>query len=578
MLSANDDVRNLEKKLMGMQDDTAKVNILVKLGKHYCSKENNKALMFLQEAYTLSTYLNYTEGIGKSLFWQGRVYYYTDDYPLSNKYFERAEKYFQNEEFNDEYSFLCFAKGENYRINGDYIRAVESYTQALELAETSGNQKYISTFYSSLGMVHLDRKDAEKAMGYFKESLRRKKGIKDKVGISNILTCIGKAFEDLNLYDSSLYYHHQAIEIRKELKNERAIAGSEYNIAGVLIKMQLYKEAEQALLIAKKNFTKFEEKTGIIITNLRIAIARSRQNLPDAITIAESALQIAMDIDNPNLISHSYKILSEIYFYNQDYLKAYDYLKRNHVIQDSLFSTEKERILAEYEEQFQSERKDREIEYYRSENKIQNQNIILLAVFLIAAVGFVLLLFFLFRVKSTALKRQQKLLEQESIIHTQENKLVEKENQILQEQLEAKNRALASKALEMIRLNDTISHIIEKLEKLNHTNNNNPAVYKHIKEIIHELDNQTKQNIWNEFNKIFKNIHSDFYAKLLNICPDLTPTEIKTAALLRLNLTTKEIASIAFKSEGGVKTTRYRLRKKLNLGSDEKLIPFLMQI
>jgi DNA-binding CsgD family transcriptional regulator len=64
----------------------------------------------------------------------------------------------------------------------------------------------------------------------------------------------------------------------------------------------------------------------------------------------------------------------------------------------------------------------------------------------------------------------------------------------------------------------------------------------------------------------------------LERCPDLSPTEIKTAALLKLNLTTKEIAAITFKSEGGIKTTRYRLRKKLELSSDDKLIPFLMQI
>jgi DNA-binding CsgD family transcriptional regulator len=148
----------------------------------------------------------------------------------------------------------------------------------------------------------------------------------------------------------------------------------------------------------------------------------------------------------------------------------------------------------------------------------------------------------------------------------------------LQEQLESKNRELAAKALEMLRLNETISSIISKLEEFNHSAVTNPEMVKHIKEIIHDLENQTKQNIWNEFDKIFKNIHSDFYSKLLQICPDLTATEIKTAALLKLNLTTKEIASIAFKSEGGVKTTRYRLRKKLGLTGDEKLIPFLMQI
>jgi DNA-binding CsgD family transcriptional regulator len=58
----------------------------------------------------------------------------------------------------------------------------------------------------------------------------------------------------------------------------------------------------------------------------------------------------------------------------------------------------------------------------------------------------------------------------------------------------------------------------------------------------------------------------------------LSATEIKIAALLKLNLTTKEIAAITFKSDGGIKITRYRLRKKLALTSDENLVPFLMKI
>lgn len=575
---AQDETLILEKKLPLMEDDTAKVNVLIKLGKLKCSIENDKALMYLQEAFTISTSLNFTDGIGRSLMWQGRVYYYKDDYPLSNKYFDKAEEYLKIDRLKDDLSFLYFVKGENYRINGDYIRALESYKKALELAEETGNMKYKSTFYSSIGRVLLDRNEPRKAMTYLKVGLKQKKSIDDNQGVSNNYTCLGMAYEQLDNLDSSLWYHNEALKIRVELNNERAIAGSEYNKAGILIKMKKYREAEQSSRIARKNFAKFDEKTGIIIADLRLAIARSNLGQKDAIELAESSLKSAQEIDNPSLISHAYRVISRIYFLQKKYDLSYEFLSMHKKLDDSLFNIEKERFLTEFEEKFQSERKDREIEFYKAENKIQNQNIILLIVLLITAIGFAVLLFFLFRLKSTTVKRQNKLIEQEQVIHEQESKIAEKENQLLQEQLEAKNRELASKALEMLRLNDTITTIIEKLDRFNHSVDKNSEISKHIKDIIQELETQTKQNIWNEFNQIFKNIHSDFYSKLLEICPDLTATEIKTAALLKLNLTSKEIAAISFKSEGGVKTTRYRLRKKLNLSSDEKLIPFLMQI
>jgi DNA-binding CsgD family transcriptional regulator len=359
---------------------------------------------------------------------------------------------------------------------------------------------------------------------------------------------------------------------------DRSIAGSEYNIGGILIKMGKYVQAEESLQIALDNFIMLEEKTGIIITNLRLAVARNRQGKPDAFNLAESALSMAKKINNPSLISRGYEVLSDISFYNKNYKKSHEYLLKHKTLQDSLFTADKERLLTEFEAKFQSERKDNEIKLLKGKSKIQQKNNILLISLITVLVGVIVLLIFLFRFKSTALNRQKKLINQGNIIHIQESKIIEKENLILKEQLESKNRELASKALEMIRFNDTISIVIEKLEGFNSTINKNQEESKHIKNVIYELENQTKQNIWNEFDKIFKNIHSGFYDKLLEICPDLTASEIKTAALLKLNLTTKEIAAITFKSEGGIKTTRYRLRKKLSLSSDEKLVPFLMKI
>ncbi len=575
---AEDDIQQLESKLFNLPEDMVKVNILIKLGEYYCSVDNEKALLYLQEAFTISTTEKYTEGIGKSLLWQGRVYYYKDDYFLSVKYLDKAKEILETTNELDVLAFLYFAKGEVCSIRGDYIHAMEMYKTAIKLTEKTGNMKYMSSFYMSMGVVLLKRNDPENAMVYFKETLSIKKAIDDQQGISNTLTCIGKSYEELGELDSSLLYFHRALKIRNDLKMERAIAGSEYNIGGILIKMGKYAEAEESLNIALENFSMLDEKTGICMTNLRLAIARNFQGRTGAFRLAENALSMAKTIDNPSLISKGYKVLSDIFYFNKNYKGSYEYLIRHKALQDSLFTADKERLLTEFDAKFQSERKDNEIKLLKGKSKIQQKNNILLTVLITALFGVIVLLFFLFRFKSTALNRQQKLMEQENIIHAQESEIIEKENLILQEQLESKNRELASKAFEMLRFNDAISSIIEKLEGFNSTANKTPEESQHIKEIIYELENQTKQNIWNEFDKIFKNIHSGFYDKLLEICPDLTATEIKTAALLKLNLTTKEIAAITFKSEGGIKTTRYRLRKKLSLSSDENLVPFLMKI
>lgn len=577
-VSADNQLLELENQLASMADDTAKANVLIRLGEHYCSLDNDKALEYLQEAYTISTASKYNIGMGKSMLWQGRVYYYKDDYRLGLKYFDRAKTILENTKEFDDLSFVYFGKGEIFKIRGDYIRALEMYQEAIKIAEKTGNKKHISSYYGSIGVVLLNRNDIEKALGYFKKAISIKEAINDQKGISNILTCMGFTYEKIGKLDSSLMHHQQALEIRTRLNLDRAVAASQYNIANIQTKLGHYREAEEALDIALRNFTSLDEKTGIIITSLQIAQTHSKQKKNDAAEIALEALNMALSIDNPNLVSHVYKVLSEIYHDNNNYKSSYNYLIKHKTIQDSLFSTEKERILTEIEEEFQSELKDNEIALLKDKSLSQRNNNILLIILSVLLLGLSILLISMFRYKSKAFRQQQKLLEQDSIIHAQESKLVEKENTILQEQLESKNRELASKALEMLRLNETISGIINKLEDFNVSADANPEMIKHIREIIHELENQTKQNIWDEFDKIFKNIHSSFYSRLLQISPDLTATEIKTAALLKLNLTTKEIASIAFKSESSVKTNRYRLRKKLGISGDEKLIPFLMQI
>ena len=575
---AEDDIHQLESKLLNLPEDTVKVNTLIKLGEYYCSVDNEKALVFLQEAFTISTTGDYPEGIGLSLLWQGRVYYYKDQYDIAINYLDKAKKVLETLTDTDVLAFCYFSRGEIYKIRGDYVNALTFYRDAIKLTELTQNIKFMSSCYTSIGAVLLDRKDPENAMVYFRESLSIKKAINDQQGISNALTCIGKSYEELGELDSSLMYFHRALKIRTDLKMDRTIAGSEYNIGGILIKMGKYVQAEESLQIALDNFIMLEEKTGIIITNLRLAVARNRQGKSDAFYLAESALSMAGKINNPSLISRGCKILSDISFYNANYKKSYEFLLKHKTLQDSLFTADKERLLTEFEAKFQSERKDNEIRLLKGESKIQRKSNILLTILIAVLVGGIVLLIILFRLKSTAFSRQQKLMEQENIIHAQESEIIEKENLILQEQLESKNRELASKAFEMLRFNDAISIIIEKLEGFNSTMNKNQEESEHIKNIIYELENQTKQNIWNEFDKIFKNIHSGFYDRLLEVCPDLTATEIKTAALLKLNLTTKEISAITFKSEGGIKTTRYRLRKKLSLASDENLVPFLMKI
>ncbi len=58
--------------------------------------------------------------------------------------------------------------------------------------------------------------------------------------------------------------------------------------------------------------------------------------------------------------------------------------------------------------------------------------------------------------------------------------------------------------------------------------------------------------------------------------PSLTPVDLRFCALLRLNLSTKDIAKFTSLTVRGVETARYRLRKKLDIKDKESLVQFLI--
>ena len=109
----------LENRLANAKNDTAKANALIDLGEAYCSLKNDKALMYLQEAFTISTTQNYEVGIGRSLLWQGRVYYYKDEYPLAIKYLSTSRPFLEKANDKENLAFLYFVEGEIQRIRGD---------------------------------------------------------------------------------------------------------------------------------------------------------------------------------------------------------------------------------------------------------------------------------------------------------------------------------------------------------------------------------------------------------------------------------------------------------------------------
>jgi DNA-binding response OmpR family regulator len=147
------------------------------------------------------------------------------------------------------------------------------------------------------------------------------------------------------------------------------------------------------------------------------------------------------------------------------------------------------------------------------------------------------------------------------------------------EAIKQKDWELTLQAKNMLTNTEFNTKLLSKLEILTKSHlEDNESAKKILNDIKSELNLKIKTQAWEDFETHFKSVHPLFMENLINNFPKLSSGEIKLCALLRLNLNSKEIASILFQNPQSIDIARYRLRKKMDLNRDENLNSFLLSI
>jgi DNA-binding CsgD family transcriptional regulator len=162
-------------------------------------------------------------------------------------------------------------------------------------------------------------------------------------------------------------------------------------------------------------------------------------------------------------------------------------------------------------------------------------------------------------------------LESVNIRLENQNILLEKEK--LKNELIYKNKELATNVMYLVQKNEFITDIAQRAKEIL-AGQPEPAKQA-FSNLAADLQRNTDDKVWKEFEIRFQEVHEEFYHRLNERFPNLTPNEKKLAAFLRLNMSSKDISAITFQSPDSIKIARSRLRKKFDLPSDENLISFL---
>ncbi|WP_445737708.1 hypothetical protein [Mariniflexile sp.] len=177
--------------------------------------------------------------------------------------------------------------------------------------------------------------------------------------------------------------------------------------------------------------------------------------------------------------------------------------------------------------------------------------------------------------KEEAAKRQQQEDKFKLDRLEAERKMLKLKEENLSFEIKKKNSELASSTLNNIKKNELLTELIKDIKKIDEDVLNS-SLRSPIKKVIKKINNHlVDKDDWLTFELHFRNAHADFFDKLREKHPDLSSNEIKLSAYLKLNLSSKEIASLMNISLRSVEQSRWRLRKKLNLPKESSLTNYI---
>lgn len=533
-----------------------KINSLLYISDSLFTSYPDQSLNYTQQALLLSEEHNYEKGKLRSMIRMADLYWEKTDLKTALSFADRAKALAIKLNDQKEYAEALLIIGKAYTDLGDYDKSSEMNFEALKIFENENDKVGIGKALNRIGYIYFEQENFDKALEYYSQSLKIAREINDLVGTSRGLNNVAAVYGSKGEFNNFEAYIIEAVEINKQI-GRKLWEGINYLNLGVISRdSKNYDTAYSYYKKADDIFTELNNIPKIVSVNIGLSKYYSETgNQEKSLYHAMFAYDIGQINNLKKSIYESAKRLHEIYIEGDDLTNAYKFSSIEYQMKDSLDIEKSMTRLSQLELLYEFEKLDQE-------EKLKHQK----RDYIYIIVGTSLL--FIFIVTIILLVARQRIKAKNTII----------EKKQLENELEMRNKELTSNVMALMKKNEILSEIADKLMDIR-----DEAVKDEtksaIKRIAGELQKTTDDEIWDEFEVRFRQVHSDFYEKLIQKYPNLSPNEQRLCAFLRLNMTTKEISELTGQRTGTLEIARSRLRKKLNITNTQvNLVTFLSQI
>lgn len=450
-------------------------------------------------------------------------------------------------------------RGQVHHQQGKHSLAMSSYLEALALHKQFDKPHRKADILLHIADLEMDHRYYGQSLIYSREALEIYEGREDVYYQAETHKKIGKALFALGQVPESRHHLELAIVLAQEMGATDVLAAAKIILGRV-------QRAEGQFTASLKSLTEghqlseqdrsadytLESLTEMALTYL--AMQRPSAALP----LLDRAVQIAQSIGAPEALRQAYLYRSETQERMGESRKALSDYRLYHALSDTLYNATKSQQIEELRTRLEIERNEQALLRQVQENELLRQRADLSALRLRSLwIGSVLIL--ALGILAFLWHRQRSLRRE--VVQKLEKKALERD-------VEHYKRELTTRTLHIVSKNQLLAHLkrdIEQLEVEGETR-------QRFKPLVGAIDaNMRNDGDWEQFEEIFLTVYQGFEEKIAQSFEGLTGHERRLICLMKMDLSTKEMAAILNITPDSVNKARYRLRKKLVIDTDESI-------
>lgn len=442
--------------------------------------------------------------------------------------------------------------GRYYAVKGLTGDAIDYLNKAYELKELSESSKYTGQIIGMMGYVYYFDGQFDTAIKYYNEAISFFEQAKAERSLAIATSTIGSIYFQQEDFESAKNQYKKALDIKTELNDSLLMSTDIINLGLIY---QREKKLDSALIYAKKGL-QIDRKVNNIagMSDTYGDMSSIYRNLGQhglAIEFANLGLEKALEVNSMPLIRDAYEVQYHAYKEKKEFEKALQSYTNFKTYSDSITNVTSRQQLIEAREKYEAGKKEQEIQLLEAEKNAAELKFIFI---ILVGLGIVLIIGTTYwqTLRRRARERQLEL-------------------QSIQRELSSYGVLIAEKDSLLSKLSKQLKELGNHLKSIESKKELNSLL-----DTLHQSVNLTEGE--DQLFQRIEQVNSGFFTELESRFKELSKTEKRLASLVQMELSNKQIAGILNINPRSVVQARYRLKKKMELGTEDDLTAFLNEI